>query len=210
MEELNQTEHKKPRRKRHRPEGIMSISEVAEYTGLPKSTMYKFAKQGKIPCRKLSNYWEFNKQEIDVWKRQEESEKNQANPQNFENLIVKSIISRGHLKEVKFIESKIELILPRSACVAKNDQVKLGESSASVICKNGLAHLFPSYAKLETLQVGGLELQFLIKEVTELEEFDAYQALTEQHYRSRTPYGRKATLIVRNFHPNLSQSNWLY
>jgi hypothetical protein len=53
----------------------------------------------------------------------------------------------------------------------------------------------------EHLQIGGLNLEFFIKEITEQEEFAAYQALAQFHYRSNRPYGHTAPLIVRKFHP---------
>ncbi|WP_339383587.1 GNAT family N-acetyltransferase [Oculatella sp. LEGE 06141] len=201
LEETTRSEHRAIKGKRLRTEGTMSISEVAEYVGLSYPTVYKLAKQGKIPGEKSGHYWEFDRQEIDAWKQQREIESSLIAHQTFKELTVKSTTPRGYLKEIKFAESEAKLVLPRSACVSNGDRVQLGDSSAAVICKNGLAQIFPCYAVLETLQVGGLELEFLIKEITEPEEFEAYQALAEFHYRSRIPYGRKATLIVRNFHP---------
>lgn len=102
---------------------------------------------------------------------------------------------------MRFVDDDATLLLPRSACIAKGDQVELAENAAWVVCRNGKAQIFPVYEALESLQVGGLELQFVVKEITELEELSAYQALTEFHYRSRTLFGRTATLVVRNFHP---------
>jgi ABC-type ATPase with predicted acetyltransferase domain len=51
------------------------------------------------------------------------------------------------------------------------------------------------------LKIGDLQLGLLIKEITEIEEFASYEALTEFHYRGNSLHGRTARLIVRNYHP---------
>lgn len=76
LEKTIRSEHKATKGKRLRAEGAMSISEVAEYVGLSYPTVYKLAKQGKIPGKKSGHYWEFDRQEIDVWKQQREIESN--------------------------------------------------------------------------------------------------------------------------------------
>jgi hypothetical protein len=48
---------------------------------------------------------------------------------------------------------------------------------------------------------GGIRLEILIKEVTEPEEYHAYKALADFHYRGHLIHGRTARLIVRTFHP---------
>lgn len=113
---------------------------------------------------------------------------------------VQKISPCQHLKKVHFTDGNTTLLLPRSACVAKGDQVELTESNAWVICQNGKAKIFPIYEAIELLKVGGLELKFIVKEITELEELSACQALAEFHYRNRTLFGRTATLVIRNFH----------
>ena len=64
-----------------------------------------------------------------------------------------------------------------------------------------MARILPIYAVREDLQAGNLILEFVIKEITEPDEFAAYQALSEFHYRERTLHGRTARLVVRSFHP---------
>lgn len=142
------------------------------------------------------------KPELEPWKQKNLSEQNLNSIQKpKKRLIVRTINPHKHLKEICSADDNTTLLLPRSACVAKGDQLELTESAAWVVCRNGKAQIFPVYEALEVLQVGGLELQFIIKEITEPEELLAYQALTEFHYRSRTLFGRTATLVVRSFHP---------
>lgn len=113
---------------------------------------------------------------------------------------VKRVAWRGHLKEIFFEEGR-SLKLPRSACVSTGDLVELGADGAWVLCKNARARLLPAYAARERLLVGSMDLELLVKEITEPEEFEAYSALAHYHYRGRSLCGRTARLIVRSFHP---------
>jgi len=49
------------------PESIMTIEEVADYLKIPKSTVYKLAQEGKIPCQKVGRHWRFRHETIDQW-----------------------------------------------------------------------------------------------------------------------------------------------
>ena len=49
------------------PESIMTIEEVADYLKIPKSTVYKLAQEGKVPCQKVGRHWRFRKDTIDKW-----------------------------------------------------------------------------------------------------------------------------------------------
>ena len=99
-------------------------------------------------------------------------------------------------------EENKKLIIPRSACVSKDDTLGISDEKAWVCCRNGgRAYILPSYIASEKVKLGNLELDFLIKEITEEEEFGAYQALTQFHYRGHSLHGRIARLVIRNFHP---------
>lgn len=115
--------------------------------------------------------------------------------------LVKRVIWRDHLKEVFLSTSASSIFVPRSACVSKGDRVVVDRSDAWVKCKDGLARIRPSYVARETLSLGNLELELVTKEITEPEEFAAYQALTQYHYRGHVLHGRTARLVMRNFHP---------
>jgi GNAT superfamily N-acetyltransferase len=114
---------------------------------------------------------------------------------------VSGIKWRDFLKQIFLTGESVPLEVPRSACVSKGDLVKHEQDGAWVECSNGLARILPSYAAREELVAGNLILEFAIKEITDAEEFAAYQALSEFHYRERALHGRTARLIVRNFHP---------
>lgn len=114
--------------------------------------------------------------------------------------LVERVAWRKHLKEI-FLEGGLSIKLPRSACVSDGDNVVLDEDGAQVSCKNGTIRILPTYAAVEKVSVGSLDLDFVVKEITESEEFEAYEALTQFHYRGRSLFGRTARLVVRNFHP---------
>lgn len=114
---------------------------------------------------------------------------------------VRSVSWHGHLKHLCFQRHSSPLIVPRSASVSKGDLVAFTGSEMSVNCSNGQAVISPAYVALEHLQIGNLSLDFVIKEITEQDEWSAYESLATLHYRSHTLHGRAAKLIVLNFTP---------
>ena len=46
---------------------IMTLKETAKYLKIGKSTLYKMAREGKIPAVKIANQWRFRKEDIDKW-----------------------------------------------------------------------------------------------------------------------------------------------
>lgn len=47
--------------------GIMTISETCDYLRIPRSSLYKLAQEGKIPCQKVGRHWRFRREAIDRW-----------------------------------------------------------------------------------------------------------------------------------------------
>lgn len=45
----------------------MTLSQLAEYLQLGKSTVYKMVQKREIPAVKIANQWRFKKEEIDKW-----------------------------------------------------------------------------------------------------------------------------------------------
>jgi hypothetical protein len=113
---------------------------------------------------------------------------------------VRRVAWRRHLKEI-FFDDGSSIRVPRSACVSYGDSVIRNQDGAYVVCKNGSARILPTYVALEKVLAGSLELDLVVKEITEPEEFEAYEALTRFHYRGHSLFGRTARLVVRNFHP---------
>ena len=46
---------------------VMTIDEVAEYLRIPRSSLYKLAQDGRIPCQKVGRHWRFRRAAIDEW-----------------------------------------------------------------------------------------------------------------------------------------------
>ena len=45
----------------------MTISDLAEYLQVSKSSLYKLVKQGKVPGQKVGKPWRFSRAVIDGW-----------------------------------------------------------------------------------------------------------------------------------------------
>jgi len=46
---------------------VLTIDELSTYLKIPKSTLYKLVREGKVPCQKIGRHWRFRKQAIDRW-----------------------------------------------------------------------------------------------------------------------------------------------
>ncbi len=46
---------------------VLTIEELAAYLKIPKSTLYKLVREGKIPSQKIGRHWRFRKEAIDRW-----------------------------------------------------------------------------------------------------------------------------------------------
>ncbi len=65
---------------------VMTVKEVAEFLGVHPMTIYKYARQGKIPGFKIGVDWRFNKRSIEKWmaEREEINNKKSQGGQNEE------------------------------------------------------------------------------------------------------------------------------
>lgn len=46
---------------------ILTINELPAYLKIPKSSLYRLAQTGKIPCQKVGKHWRFHREAIDAW-----------------------------------------------------------------------------------------------------------------------------------------------
>ena len=46
---------------------VLTIEDLAVYLKIPKSTLYKLVREGKIPSQKIGRHWRFRKGAIDLW-----------------------------------------------------------------------------------------------------------------------------------------------
>lgn len=107
---------------------------------------------------------------------------------------------QGHTKRLRLEPSRLMLDVPLSACVTQGDHVRIESGDAWVVGKNGDCKILQPYVASDMVNLGGVKVEVLVKEVTELEEHLGYQALADYHYRGKTIHGRTARLIVRTFH----------
>lgn len=53
-----------------KPGDVLTIDELSGYLKIPKSTLYKLVREGKVPCQKVGRHWRFGKEAIDEWLKQ--------------------------------------------------------------------------------------------------------------------------------------------
>jgi excisionase family DNA binding protein len=46
---------------------VMTVAEASEYLRIPKSSLYKLAQDGRIPCQTVGRHWRFLKAALDQW-----------------------------------------------------------------------------------------------------------------------------------------------
>ena len=49
------------------PPEVMTISDLAEYLQVSKSSLYKLVQSGKVPGQKVGKHWRFHKESVDEW-----------------------------------------------------------------------------------------------------------------------------------------------
>ena len=49
------------------PDDVMTVDDVSQYLRLGKSTIYKLAKSGDLPGRKIGGRWRFSQQVLSEW-----------------------------------------------------------------------------------------------------------------------------------------------
>lgn len=52
------------------PGDVLTIEELSVYLKIPKSTLYKLVREGKVPCQKIGRHWRFHRHAIDTWLKQ--------------------------------------------------------------------------------------------------------------------------------------------
>ncbi len=56
-----------------KPGAILTVDEISDYLKIPKSTIYKLVREGKIPAQKIGRHWRFRKEGIDHWLENKQS-----------------------------------------------------------------------------------------------------------------------------------------
>ena len=55
------------------PGAILTVVEISDYLKIPRSTIYKLVREGKIPAQKIGRHWRFRKEAIDNWLENKQS-----------------------------------------------------------------------------------------------------------------------------------------
>jgi excisionase family DNA binding protein len=61
-----------------KPGDVLTIEELSVYLKIPKSTLYKIVREGKVPSQKVGRHWRFRKKAIDRWLDEMRAEKPDA------------------------------------------------------------------------------------------------------------------------------------
>ena len=51
----------------HQLAEVLTIEELSIYLKIPRSTLYKIVREGKVPGQKVGRHWRFHKEAIDRW-----------------------------------------------------------------------------------------------------------------------------------------------
>lgn len=46
---------------------VLDLRDAASYLRITERLLYRLARQGKIPCAKISSLWRFQKSKLDQW-----------------------------------------------------------------------------------------------------------------------------------------------
>jgi excisionase family DNA binding protein len=49
------------------PPDVLTITDLAQYLQVSKSSLYKLAQEGKVPGQKVGKHWRFRRETIDRW-----------------------------------------------------------------------------------------------------------------------------------------------
>ena len=55
---------------KHESGDIMTIDEMSDYLRISRSTLYKLAQEGRVPCQKVGRHWRFRKEAVNRWLEQ--------------------------------------------------------------------------------------------------------------------------------------------
>jgi len=111
-----------------------------------------------------------------------------------------SYIKRDRYQKDIHIKNKYEkkvLTVPLSTCVNKGDRIDVSKRRVLIKCKNGEINIDKPYKKKEIINIGNKKIPILIKEITETNEYELAQHLSDYHYRGHSIYGRTARIIIK-------------
>lgn len=130
------------------------------------------------------------------------SEARAINERPLTGLSVNRVKWKTPRKEIRLSDGRV-LPLSVSTCIGEGDEVISKDGNYAVRCQNGDAKVLPLYLAQDTLACGAIVIPVKIKEIETQQEFDAFQQLSEFHYRGQRLHGRTSVLIVTTDYPLL-------
>jgi len=112
-------------------------------------------------------------------------------------LTVKNVSSKGPIKRLT-LSNGSRLQVHRFACIGENDTVIVGgENDLSVRTEDGDVTILPRYQTNTSFEVAPGKRIFLeTHEISSQAEYDAYDALSQYHYRSQNSFGKRVILLL--------------
>jgi excisionase family DNA binding protein len=55
----------------NKSDNVLTIEELSVYLKIPKSTLYKLVREGKIPAQKVGRHLRFLRESIDEWMKRQ-------------------------------------------------------------------------------------------------------------------------------------------
>lgn len=46
---------------------VMTVDDLAAYLRIPRSSVYKLAQRGQVPCQKVGRHWRFSRRAVERW-----------------------------------------------------------------------------------------------------------------------------------------------
>lgn len=62
----------------NQPDNVLTIDELSIYLKIPKSTLYKLVREGRVPFQKVGRHLRFHRESIDDWLKRQENFRDQA------------------------------------------------------------------------------------------------------------------------------------
>ena len=62
----------------NQPDNVLTIEELSIYLKIPKSTLYKLVREGKVPFQKVGRHLRFHRESIDEWLKRRDSNWSQS------------------------------------------------------------------------------------------------------------------------------------
>ena len=125
---------------------------------------------------------------------------NGVSPQTYS---VTGVSSKGVTKRLR-LSNGSTINTHRFACVGEGDEILITSGGrVSVKTQNGYIGITPPYSeKIEFEPAEGIRLILECREIASQPDYDAYQALSQFHYRNQNSFGRRAILILTCRNPD--------